>query len=211
MKQLTTRFRSHLRHNLIAYLALFFALGGTAIAAKPLITGADVQDGSLTGADVSDDSTLKGVDIDESDLGKVPSAANADFASDADTIDGRDLGDVARFGGLIGSDGSVLAGTGDFTVERQGLGFYEIRFPSGTFTGSNNSGGLCRTPIATATTDDFGPIAVTAHIRIDPVQRFPGSFGDPSCSEDGSAKLHVTLLRSDSGEAVDQHFFFIAM
>lgn len=36
--------------------ALFFALTGTAVAARPLITGADVADDSLTGADVVESS-----------------------------------------------------------------------------------------------------------------------------------------------------------
>jgi hypothetical protein len=44
---------SHVRHNVVAYLALFVALGGTAVAAKPLLTGADIQDGSLTDADIA--------------------------------------------------------------------------------------------------------------------------------------------------------------
>jgi hypothetical protein len=44
---------SHVRHNPVAYLALFVALGGTAFAARPLITGADVQNGSLTDADIA--------------------------------------------------------------------------------------------------------------------------------------------------------------
>lgn len=63
---LSSLFR-HVRGNVVAYLALFVALGGTAFAAKPLLTGADIQDDSLTGADVL-----------ESSLGQVPSAANAD-------------------------------------------------------------------------------------------------------------------------------------
>jgi hypothetical protein len=40
--------------NVIATLALFFALGGTAAGAKVWITGADIKDRSLTGADVAD-------------------------------------------------------------------------------------------------------------------------------------------------------------
>ena len=44
---------SHVRRNLVAYLALFVALGGTAAAAKPVLTGADIQDGSLSAADVA--------------------------------------------------------------------------------------------------------------------------------------------------------------
>jgi hypothetical protein len=40
--------------NVVATLALFFALGGTAAGAKVWITGADIKDRSLTGADVAD-------------------------------------------------------------------------------------------------------------------------------------------------------------
>jgi hypothetical protein len=43
----------HVRRNVVGYIALFVALGGTAVAAKPLITGANVQDGSITGADIA--------------------------------------------------------------------------------------------------------------------------------------------------------------
>lgn len=62
------------RHNLVAYLALFIAIGGTAMAAKPLITGADIEDDSVTGADVL-----------ESSLGTVPSATDAVNASSAES------------------------------------------------------------------------------------------------------------------------------
>jgi hypothetical protein len=48
-----SRLRSHITHNVVAYLALFFALSGSALAAKPLLTGADIQDGSLTDADIA--------------------------------------------------------------------------------------------------------------------------------------------------------------
>ena len=53
-----------IRQNFVAYLALLFAVSGTAMAAKPLITGADIEDDSVTGADV-----------DESSLAVAPSAA----------------------------------------------------------------------------------------------------------------------------------------
>jgi hypothetical protein len=47
-----SKFVAHLRANVIAYVALFFALGGTAYAV-PKITGADIVDGSLGAADLS--------------------------------------------------------------------------------------------------------------------------------------------------------------
>jgi len=79
--------------NAIACLALFIAMSGTAMAAKQMITGANIQDGTITGADVSDASTLKSVDIDESDLSKVPSATAADNATDAQALAGHAVGD----------------------------------------------------------------------------------------------------------------------
>jgi hypothetical protein len=45
------RVGTHLRRNLVAYLALFLALGGTSYAATR-ITGAQIADGSITGADL---------------------------------------------------------------------------------------------------------------------------------------------------------------
>jgi hypothetical protein len=96
---------SHIRHNVVAYLALFFALSGSAAAAGALMrqgdqaggdlagsypdptiapnaVGTNEVDGSLTGSDVSDTGggTLTGADILESSLGKV---------GDADTLDGQ--------------------------------------------------------------------------------------------------------------------------
>jgi hypothetical protein len=95
---------------LVAFAALFTALGGTGYAAL-MVTGANVANGSLTGVDIENKSlggkemkadTLKGSQIKESSLGTVPSAThaatadsattatNATKAADADTIDGID-------------------------------------------------------------------------------------------------------------------------
>ncbi len=93
-------FLGHVRSNVIAYAALFFALTAPATASiingaliqNGSVTGADVKNESLTGADVLNDS-LKGVDVDEASLGTVPSAAHAETAGDADTLDGKDSSD----------------------------------------------------------------------------------------------------------------------
>ena len=91
-----SKLRFHVRHNVVGYLALFFALTGVAYAAGPLKPG-DPAGGDLTGTypdpsiaanvvdtgKVSDDS-LTGADIDESSLGKV---------GDANTLDGKDSTD----------------------------------------------------------------------------------------------------------------------
>jgi hypothetical protein len=79
--------------NVVATLALFVALGGSAFAAgyvitkssqikDGVVTGSDVKNGSLTGSDVKD-ASLTGADINPAQLGKVPSAAIADRAASA--------------------------------------------------------------------------------------------------------------------------------
>jgi len=91
-------FRAHLRGNVVGYLALFVALGGTAFAAARIdsrdvinnslksvdlkneraVKGKDVKDGSLAAQEVKGD-TLTGSEIDEASLEGV----------DAMTFDGR--------------------------------------------------------------------------------------------------------------------------
>ena len=57
----------HLRHNGIAFLALFVALGGTSFAAATVITGKNVKNSSLSGADVRN-SSLTGSDVKDKSL-----------------------------------------------------------------------------------------------------------------------------------------------
>jgi hypothetical protein len=75
----------------VAFVALFVALGGVGYAAATIgsaaivdnsIKSKDVRNEGLRGKDVGAN-TLKGADIDESSLGQVPSAANADSAATA--------------------------------------------------------------------------------------------------------------------------------
>jgi hypothetical protein len=94
---------------IIAVLALVLAMGGTATAAK-LFTGKDIQNKSLTGKDVKGKSigkgklkldTLGGDQIDESALGKVPSAAAADTAATATSAtSAASADDAAKLGGV---------------------------------------------------------------------------------------------------------------
>ena len=98
------RLTRHMRHNVVAYLALFFALTGTAVAAAPLMTGAKIENGTINSDDLRDRgsaaypgpsiqgkdveaNTLGGDEILESSLGKVRAA---------DTLDGRDSSEFLR-------------------------------------------------------------------------------------------------------------------
>lgn len=78
--------RRHLSFaNVCSLLALFVALGGSAYAAA-LITSADVKNRSLRGIDIKKNA-VKGSEVKEPSLGKVPKATNADFATNAATLD----------------------------------------------------------------------------------------------------------------------------
>jgi hypothetical protein len=82
---------NHLRSHFVAYVALFFALGGTSFAAAQALPRNSVgttqlKRNAVTGAKVKNNS-LTGADILESRLGKVPSARAADNASHARTAD----------------------------------------------------------------------------------------------------------------------------
>jgi hypothetical protein len=94
----------------VAFVALFSALGGTGYAALK-ITGKNVENSSLTGADVKNKSlgpgelkpdSLGGAQIVESALGTVPSAQHAATADNATTA--AKAADADKIGGLAPSD-----------------------------------------------------------------------------------------------------------
>ncbi len=77
----------HFQGNLVAYLALFVALGGTAVASSiklaPNSVGTkQLRSGAVTGAKVARN-TLTGANIKLSTLGTVPSAESATNATNA--------------------------------------------------------------------------------------------------------------------------------
>lgn len=112
----TNRLVSHVRSHLVAYLALFLALGGTAIAADALkknsvgtkqikknaVTNPKIKKNAVTGAKVKDQS-LTGKDINESTLGAIPQAVQATTATNATTAQNANFWD--------GIDSAVLGTT----------------------------------------------------------------------------------------------------
>lgn len=91
------RIRSKLTYaNIVATMALFIALGGVSYAAvklpknsvgekqikKNAVTGKKIKKNAVTGDKIKP-GTIKGTDITLDSLGKVPSAASADFAASA--------------------------------------------------------------------------------------------------------------------------------
>ena len=90
------RVGSHLRGNVVGYIALFVALSGTAIASGVIRVPANsvgtkqLENGAVTGRKVAKH-TLTGTNIRASTLGIVPSAlfaADASEAADAATLAG---------------------------------------------------------------------------------------------------------------------------
>jgi hypothetical protein len=142
-----SKFLSHARGNIVAYLALFLALGGTAVAARPLLTGADVQDGSLTGADIQNDS-LTGSNVLESSLSNLSIAASnitgtvtdaqvsdtltASSAANADKLDGKYSADYVQktelLWALVDHNGGLVAGRGATAADWITHGNFRVTF-----------------------------------------------------------------------------------
>jgi hypothetical protein len=147
----------HLRANVIAYVALFVALGGTSYAAvslpknsvgtKQLKTGAvhrsDIASNAVSGSKVAAN-TLKGADIDEASLGKVPSATSADSSTSAasatNATNATNAADAAKLGGLApsafqrGVRWALINNAGTAIVAQSGgITIFSHPFPGETF------------------------------------------------------------------------------
>jgi len=104
----------------VALIALFMALGGSAYAL--VITGASIKNGTVRGADIKNRSLtgsdvagnrLGGKSIKESSLGTVPGASVADG--------------MARFA-VVGANGVLARSRGVSTVARTSEGRYQVVF-----------------------------------------------------------------------------------
>lgn len=119
-----TKLRAKLTYaNVVSSLCLFLVVsGGTAYAVTQLdrnsVRSKHIVNGQVRTNDVEDDG-LTGADIAEGALGQVPSAAAADAAQDANTLDGKDSSEFLGAGGkaadantLDGKDSSEFVGKG---------------------------------------------------------------------------------------------------
>src|SRR6476660_1777844 len=136
------KLRQHLTYgNVVATIAVFLALGGAAYAAtlgKNTVGSKQVKPNSL-----------KGVDIRESSLGKVPKAANADNAQTAATATNAQTAANANNAGSLDNLDSPAFGAGILIGHIKGLtgvtDTNERGAPSGLSTAT---GGGSDTPIA---------------------------------------------------------------
>jgi hypothetical protein len=125
----------------IALIALFVSLGGVSFGAAALITGKqiknntvgtkDLKNNDVRGKDVRNN-TLTGSDVNESRLGKVQSAANADNSA---KLGGADPSTYAKAADILhatvntsATAGTLVRGRGATTISRIGIGFYAVTF-----------------------------------------------------------------------------------
>jgi len=176
-----SRFRSHLRHNVVGYVALFFALSGVAYAVAPIKPG-DPAGGDLSGTypdpsiaanavnsgKVSDDS-LTGDDVNESSLGKV---------GDADTLDGKDSTDFLAAATLVRG---TLNAAGASMQAHECAVFSNVALPGGNpgdpvFVSASYGAGI----VVTASRATGTPGSVSTNVQIcnptDGFASFPGGI-----------------------------------
>jgi hypothetical protein len=79
------KLRTHVRHNLIGYLALFVSLStGTAWAVEATITSADIVDNEIRSADIRNGLGVRGIDVIDEDLTAADLALKSVGASELD-------------------------------------------------------------------------------------------------------------------------------
>ena len=160
------RISSHARGNAVAYIALFVALGGTAVASSLALPANSVgtpqlKNGAVTGGKVAK-ATLTGATIKAATLGTVPSSTTAGNAA---KLGGHAPASFqARVGGTCTSGSAIASIAAARTVGCQSTnvtqmmgGIEQLPFNAGHYLAGN---GLTPTPAPTTQTDGVGASAV---------------------------------------------------
>ena len=188
--------------NVMATIAVFIALGGTGYAAAK-INGKNIKNKSIAGKKLKNRTitrgkvkrnTLTGAEIAESRLGKVPSAADADNASQADNATHANSADTAGNANLIdGLDSADLARRSDgvgFLVEPTGWtgsGLTKTVFTGQTFFVKAGAGtALMRLPLSYPTRSNGRPLVIT-RLRV--------------CSTPTNATISTYSISTGSGDS----------
>jgi hypothetical protein len=172
----------------VAYLALFVALGGSSFAALRVgsrqivnntISTKDLKNNDTRGKDVRNN-TLTGADIAESKLGTVPNAANAAnaaAATNADTLDGKDS---AAFKVTCPSGTLLVGGSCIETAVRPDAGYSDALNTCG------DAGRLLASPAEVRALSRQPGITLAGSEETDVMFNNGGTFGTELMGESGS-------------------------
>jgi hypothetical protein len=195
-------------------IALFVALGGVSygLAGRNTVTSDDLVNGQVKSKDIKNSGikskdikpngvkavdvardTLGGAEIIENTLAKVPSASQADTATNADNLGGGDPSSFRARWALVNADGTIAAQSGGISVVRNFAGEYYVNF------GSSQTG---------------KPISATAKwsssvVRVVSVALCGGGTQGVECFASGTNNTnHVYVdMKDESGANVDQPFY----
>jgi len=151
--------REHLRGNLVAYLALFVALGGTGAYAASKIDSGDIKDNSIKGKDIRT-GQVAGSDLrDESATGADVANGSLDGADVKDGgLTGADIADKSVGGGKI--DPATKVPNADM-LDGHGSTRYGVGLQMGVATKLDGAGSHFRLPVGTTTDADDGHKAIS--------------------------------------------------
>ncbi len=181
----------------VAFVALLVALSGTAVARfGPFNGDAVIVKHSLSGNRLKDH-TIGGAQVNLRKLGKVPSASNADHASNADKLGGVAASGYqgkARWAEVL-ADGTVFAQSGGITVAHPHPGLYFLDFGSS----------VASHPVSVTLENSPGGAPVAAACG--------GGPGGAVCSTDGgtddTSHLFVGTPNPTGSSFVDHTFYVI--
>jgi len=150
----TRRFRRPSASLIISLLALFVAIGGSTYAASK-INGKTIKNASVAGKKLKPDS-VTGKQVNESKLGTVPKATNADNATNATNATNAD--NAAKVGGL-----TIKTVTASVDIPNFGAGANQCNTDQVAVPGVVPGDVVAATPLAEPTWAGDDQTAITVH------------------------------------------------